>query len=164
AAAPTEWFSEVERVHDFVLYVAERDDVAWAPFVPRQVDRLFQVGRGDGPPREVGRAPGATPLQEQGLVDLLLLQPAGLQRPSGAEAGLDATGAGRVFHRRRGIVDDIKRLARVLTGESVGLVLSGGGARAYAHVGAIKALRERNAPIDFVGGSSMGAIVGAGLA
>ena len=164
AAAPTEWFSEVERVHDFVLYVAERDDVAWAPFVPRQVDRLFQVGRGDGPPREVGRAPGATPLQEQGLVDLLLLQPAGLQRPSGAEAWLDATGAGRVFHLRRGVVDDIKRLARVLTGESVGLVLSGGGARAYAHVGAIKALRERNVPIDFVGGSSMGAIVGAGLA
>ena len=46
AAAPTEWFSEVERTHDFVLYVAERDETAWAPFVPRQVDRLFRVGRG----------------------------------------------------------------------------------------------------------------------
>eukprot|EP01036_Dinobryon_divergens_P038852 gene38852-51075_t len=47
---------------------------------------------------------------------------------------------------------------------SVGLVLSGGGARAYAHIGAIKALRERGVPIDFVGGASMGAIVAAGVA
>ena len=52
----------------------------------------------------------------------------------------------------------------MLTGQSVGLVLSGGGARAYAHVGAIRALREKNVPIDFVGGVSMGAIVAAGLA
>ena len=56
------------------------------------------------------------------------------------------------------------RLARILTGQSVGLVLSGGGARAYAHVGAIRALRERGVPIDFVGGVSMGAIIAAGLA
>jgi NTE family protein len=46
----------------------------------------------------------------------------------------------------------------------VGLVLSGGGARAYAHVGAVRALRERGTPIDFVGGASMGAVVAAGVA
>jgi NTE family protein len=57
---------------------------------------------------------------------------------------------------------DLQRLARVLTGQSVGLVLSGGGARAYAHIGAIQALRERGVPFDFVGGSSMGAIIAAG--
>jgi NTE family protein len=55
-------------------------------------------------------------------------------------------------------------MARVLTGQSVGLVLSGGAARAYAHIGAIRALREAKVPIDFVGGSSMGAIIAAGLA
>jgi NTE family protein len=46
----------------------------------------------------------------------------------------------------------------------VGLVLSGGGARAYAHVGAIRAMHEAKVPIDFVGGSSMGAVVAAGVA
>ena len=55
-------------------------------------------------------------------------------------------------------------MARTITGMSVGLVLSGGGARAYAHVGAIRALREAGVPIDFVGGASMGAIVAAGVA
>ena len=164
ATAPTEWFSEVERVHDFVLYVAERDETQWAPFVPRQVDRLFQVARGDRIPQEQERPLGAATLQDQALVDLVLLQPSGLERPSGSEAWLDATGAARVFHVRRGNDRDFARMARVLTGQSIGLVLSGGGARAYAHVGAIKALRERGVPIDFVGGSSMGAVVGAGLA
>jgi len=164
ASAPTEWFSEVERVHDFVLYVAERDETSWAPFVPRQVDRLFRVGRGDRAAEPEGPLAGASTLQDQGLVDLILLQPVDTQRPHGSEAWLDATSAARIFHVRRGSAPDFQRLARVLTGQSVGLVLSGGGARAYAHVGAIKALRERNVPIDFVGGSSMGAIVGAGLA
>jgi len=42
----------------------------------------------------------------------------------------------------------------------IGLVLSGGGARGGAHVGVLKALEEMNVPIDFVAGTSMGAIIG----
>jgi NTE family protein len=58
----------------------------------------------------------------------------------------------------------MERLARLLTGRSVSLVLSGGGARGFSHIGAIKALREYGMPLDLVGGTSMGAIIGAGLA
>jgi NTE family protein len=160
--APTEWFSEVERTHDFVLYVAETGDGGWRQVVSRQVDRLFRVGRGDRKP--MAPDAGALPLQSQHLVDLILLQPASLERPQGSEAWLDATAATRLFHLRRSNDADYERMARVLTGQSVGVVFSGGGARAYAHVGAIKALREHGVPIDFVGGVSMGAVVGAGLA
>ena len=46
-------------------------------------------------------------------------------------------------------------------GQTVGLVLSGGGAKGIAHIGIIKALEENNVPIDYVAGTSMGAIVGA---
>ncbi len=60
--------------------------------------------------------------------------------------------------------DDCRRLARIIAGKSVGLVLSGGGARAYAHIGAVHALREANCPIDFIGGASMGAIIAAAVA
>ncbi len=45
--------------------------------------------------------------------------------------------------------------------QTVGLVLSGGGAKGIAHVGLIKALEENNIPIDYITGTSMGAIVGA---
>lgn len=44
--------------------------------------------------------------------------------------------------------------------ESVGLVLSGGGAKGVAHIGVIKALEDNDIPIDYVTGTSMGAIVG----
>ena len=45
--------------------------------------------------------------------------------------------------------------------QSIGLVLSGGGANGIAHVGVIKALEENNIPIDFITGTSSGAFVGA---
>jgi len=49
---------------------------------------------------------------------------------------------------------------RPSTGQSVGLVLSGGGAKGIAHIGVIKALEENDIPIDYVTGTSMGAIIG----
>jgi len=162
--APTEWFSTVERQHDFVLYVAEAHETAWKHVVGRQVDRLFRVGLGDRDPPAVIPSYASGPLQDQRLVDLILLQPASVTHPKGSAEWLDATQAARLFHVRQNGMADVQRLARVLTGQSVGLVLSGGGARAYAHVGAIQALRERGVPIDFVGGASMGAVVAAGLA
>ncbi|KAK3076584.1 phosphatidylcholine and lysophosphatidylcholine phospholipase, partial [Coniosporium uncinatum] len=56
---------------------------------------------------------------------------------------------------------DFHRLARRLCGKSVGLVLGGGGARGIAHVGIIRALEEAGIPIDIVGGTSIGAFIGA---
>ncbi|MEG0518100.1 MAG: patatin-like phospholipase family protein [Bacteroidales bacterium] len=44
--------------------------------------------------------------------------------------------------------------------QSVGLVLSGGGAKGLSHIGVIKALEENDIPIDYICGTSMGAIVG----
>lgn len=161
--APMEWFSNVERDHDFVLYAVESGQDAWKHVVGRQVDRLFRVGRGDQPPPPVATR-AYEPLQRQRLVDLILVQTATCVRPKGSEAWLDATQAARLFHIRDGDAHDIARIARLITGQSVGLVLSGGGARAYAHIGAIRALREFGVPIDFVGGASMGGIVAAGLA
>ena len=43
----------------------------------------------------------------------------------------------------------------------VGLVLSGGGAKGFAHIGALKVIEEAGVQIDYIGGTSMGAIIGA---
>ncbi len=48
-----------------------------------------------------------------------------------------------------------------VTAQSVGLVLSGGGAKGLSHIGVIKALEENNIPIDYIAGTSMGAIIAA---
>ena len=56
---------------------------------------------------------------------------------------------------------DFHRLARRLCGKSVGLVLGGGGARGISQIGVIRALEEAGVPIDIVGGTSIGAFIGA---
>ena len=56
---------------------------------------------------------------------------------------------------------DFHRLARRLCGKSIGLVLGGGGARGLAHIGIIKAVEEAGIPIDIIGGTSIGAFIGA---
>jgi len=56
---------------------------------------------------------------------------------------------------------DISRLARLLSGSAIAVVLGGGGARGLAHVGVLRALTEAGVPIDMIGGTSQGAFVGA---
>jgi NTE family protein len=158
-----EWLSLIEQTHDFVLYCAEQDEAAWAGLCARQVDRLFVMGDMGGPAR-MPPVQRSGSLEEHQLTDLILLRPADGPAPRDTVRWLKAVDPARWFHVREGLVDDEARVARVLTATCVGLVLSGGGARAYAHLGAIAALREAGVPFDFVGGSSMGAVIGAGVA
>lgn len=162
-SSATEWFSRVEDAHDYVLYVAEADEPAWASLCARQVDRLFMIGDPLlAPPAAPPHAPpGPGPRQ---LTDLILLRDPRMAKPANTRVWIDALTPGRWFHAVEGLASDAERMARVVTGSAVGLVLSGGGARAYAHIGAIRALREAGVPLDFIGGASMGAVVGAGPA
>lgn len=59
---------------------------------------------------------------------------------------------------------DFARVRRYILGITTGLVLGGGGARGLAHLGVFKALHERKQEIDFIGGTSQGAFMGACLA
>jgi|GEM_PF-7015557 len=71
------------------------------------------------------------------------------------------------FKRHHHIQDrreDYARLYRYMTGQAIGLVMSGGGFRGYAHCGLVKALFDAKVPIDAIGGSSVGAGIGAVLA
>lgn len=56
---------------------------------------------------------------------------------------------------------DYLRLIRFMLGKPVGLVLGGGGARGWVHIGTIKAMQELNIPIDIIGGTSVGSLVAA---
>lgn len=59
---------------------------------------------------------------------------------------------------------DRDRLARRLVGRRVGLALSSGGAHGLAHIGVLKVLEEEKIPVDFVGGTSMGSVIGSAYA
>ena len=64
-----------------------------------------------------------------------------------------------MFRKIYGIVIFVFVTLNVLS-QDVGLVLSGGAARGLAHLGVIKALEENGIPIDYITGTSMGAIIG----
>ncbi|HYC97932.1 patatin-like phospholipase family protein [Brevundimonas sp.] len=162
-SSASEWFSRVEDAHDFVLYVAEMDEPAWGALCARQVDRVFVVGAGlMAPPNRP--LPHAGVLDAQRRTDLILLRDPRMAHPANTAVWLDAIGPGRWFQAVEGDQADAERMGRVITGSAVGVVMSGGGARAYSHIGALKALKEAGVPIDFVGGASMGAVIAAGPA
>jgi NTE family protein len=152
-------FEEVETAHDVVILTARVADTTWYKFVLRHADRFLVLARWDARPAKPFplSLDESSPSRKFRLVDLVMVREG--TRSCAAADWADAIGADRVFHL--GGAPAIARLARVIAGKSVGLVLSGGGARAYAHIGAVKAMRERGAPIDFVAGASMGAIIGA---
>jgi NTE family protein len=159
-----ERLSALEAAHDYVLLAAEREDHRFAAFCGRQIDRLALVGGADTPLPDAPIPFAAAALQRHRLLDFILRQPAGARRPVDSDRWLSAAPASRLFQVRQDNADDLARLARIYAGRSVGLALSGGGARAYAHVGVARALRELGVPIDFVAGTSMGAVIAAGLA
>ncbi|XP_017653142.1 patatin-like phospholipase domain-containing protein 7 isoform X6 [Nannospalax galili] len=89
--------------------------------------------------------------------DCILIVGLGEQEPTVGEVEMYT----RVFQRPPDRHSDFSRLARVLTGNAIALVLGGGGARGCAQVGILKALAECGIPVDMVGGTSIGAFMGA---
>jgi NTE family protein len=162
-----EWFARCETFNTFVLYRADATLTPWTELCLRQADCLVVVRSADNDlptmlPFEIEAAqPGAIFHRRR---ELVLLHEGHDPRP-GSTAPLLAGGLyGQHHHVRLDLQSDFDRLARLITGHAVGVVLAGGGARAFTHVGAIKALRESGVPIDQAAGTSMGAIVAAGVA
>lgn len=84
--------------------------------------------------------------------------------PAGSVDTKRRFGADHLHHRFGRSRRDDRRLARLITGSGTGLVLGGGGARGFAHLGVYRALRELGIDIDIFGGSSIGSPLAAGMA
>ncbi len=155
----TMWFHELESRSDFVVYAAEAEDTPWTQLCIRQADALLLTAPAAGEPgpwRRLEQHEHAAQRSE------LLLVHDDRFRPGAAARWLDGLPGVRCHHLRTAA--DYARVVRLLTGRAVGLVLSGGGARGFAHLGVVRALREHGVPVDLVGGTSMGGILAAGVA
>ncbi len=64
-----------------------------------------------------------------------------------------------IYHIRSAKDADLRRFVRLVTNQAIGVVLAGGGAKGFGHIGAMKALAEMNVEYDVIAGTSMGAIV-----
>ncbi len=164
AEQTAEWFNAFEAAHDIVFYRGDAPDSPWTHQCLRQADRVFLLASSDRPlPLRPLDMP-AFKERATGLPELLLLHPHGRSETLPEHFALRTGLFESHHHIRAGRNEDIHRLARFVSGRAVGLVLAGGGARGFAHIGVIKALMEAGVPFDNLGGTSMGAIIAAGLA
>ncbi len=141
---------------DRVVVSAAADDEAWS-FCLRQADHVVLVAAADLNPAGDGatiRCPGvAGP-------DLVLVG----RRPTedSLREWCAATSARQITCVEAGLSVALRPLVARLTGESVGVVMAGGGARAFAHIGVLQELEDAGIAVDRVAGCSVGAII-AGL-
>ena len=139
---PTGWSHRATGVADQVVIIAD----ATASPEPGEVERALTSSTRATDPRRARRT-------------LVLVHPPETKLPSGTGEWLSRRDVDAHHHVRAGDQADIARVARALSGRAVGVALGGGGARGFAHLGVVKALREMRIPIDYIGGTSMGAIM-----
>ncbi|XP_018800224.1 PREDICTED: neuropathy target esterase sws isoform X1 [Bactrocera latifrons] len=184
----TSWLAQQEDRNTITLYQCDSSLSAWTQRCMRQADVVLIVGLGDHAPtvgkfeREIDRLAMRT---QKELV--LLYHESSSSKPKNTLQWLNVRPwvtkhhhlqcPRRMFTRKSqyrindlysrvlmsepNMHSDCSRLARWLTGNSIGLVLGGGGARGAAHIGMLKAIQEAGIPIDMVGGVSIGALMGA---
>jgi len=145
-----------EAAHDLVLLDAGRlgSGRPWDRFCLQQADRILAVTYGEGQPD-----PGLVGPELLGCDLVLVDSTPRTGRVTGWAALLDPIESHVI--RTTSWDADIGRMARRLSGRSVGIVLSGGGARAFSHIGVLEELMAAGITIDRVMGVSMGAFVGA---
>jgi NTE family protein len=157
----------LEAEHDFVLLVGDAAPNAWTRRCIRNSDEMLLVA-------DPTQAPAVHPVESvcldgrparsEAAEVLVLLHPADAVTPRGARGWLTRRPVTSHVNLRLGLERDMARLARLLSRTAVGLVLAGGGARGFAHLGIWRALRERGIEADVLGGTSIGAIMAALIA
>jgi len=155
--------NDLEECCDYVVYQASMMDKKWTQQVLRQADQIVLIAdvRHNSVNYDDSRnllLDSASQLTRKSLV---LLHQAGDNVASIDSKWGKQLSFERVYPIKEGSLTDIQRLARLLTNNAVGVVLGGGGAKGFAHVGVLQALQEAGIPIDMIGGNSMGALIGA---
>jgi len=161
-----EWLNLQESQYQFVIYQTDSGVSEWTERCIRQADRVILLANASG---DSSRYAVESLLDDSERVGapkrmLVLLHPSGSRRPEDTARWLRGRKLDEFHHVRLDHPGDFARLARFLAGRAIGLVLGGGGARGFAHIGVLRALLEANVPIDMVGGTSMGASIAAQFA
>lgn len=160
----TDWFNRFEATHDVIFYQGDKPDSAWSHFCVRQADRVLLLAAADTKLKLHPFARGSFKHEGSPPPELLLLHPSGTRYALPEHIELRRDLFGTHHHVREGHSDDVMRLARFIAGSAIHIVMAGGGARGFAHIGVLKALKEAGVPFDYVAGTSMGGLIAAGIA
>ena len=160
------WLQDQENDYRFLVYHCGAGNTDWSHFALRHSDMVLMVGDAslDPAPRDwetdLLETSGSTIARQL----LVLLQPPSNESIKGTSRWLADRRIDFHVHVREDKPDDLSRVTRIVSGNALGLVLAGGAARGFAHLGVHRAMEELGLPVDWVGGTSIGAIMGAAIA
>ena len=159
------WISDQEDRYRLVVFIADDERPRWTAFIQRQSDLVLWVADADDDPQRCAERQGALRPEH---VDIghhfLVLTRDANAAPKETRRWLDALETDHHLHHRNGHDGDLQRIVRIVRGEGFGLVLGGGAARGFAELGVYRAMSEIGVPVDWVGGTSIGSIMGAAIA
>lgn len=154
-----------EHEYDHLLLEADPTPSTWNRICQGYADKIVLLA-------DAAMGPGVTEIEhwlfsevkrQHAQVELVLVHPEAAM-PKQTNRWLAVRKVNRHHHIRLGNTLDMGRVARFLSGNAVAVVLAGGGARGFAHLGVIRALQESGIAIDALGGASFGALAATGVA
>ncbi len=150
-----------EAAFEQALYVADRPQSAWTQRCLRQADCVVLVARAGDEPQSLAAIETHLAGNRFRWVELVILDDRTGRQGNTSTPWAERLGARLTYPLNPQSRVDTEYLARQLSGRAVGVVLSGGGARAFAHIGVLRALREAQIPYDLLGGTNLGGLVSA---
>ncbi len=151
----------IENTSDYVLFHATEDETSWLEKIMPQADAFYLL-------KDFEESEQITPAESKLFgkqsefqltkKNLVLLHPDGQKLPHNTARFFKDRSLDLHYHIRLDHPGDVQRMARFMTGNAIGIALSGGGARGIAHGGVILSLREKGIPIDFYSGTSIGTL------
>jgi len=156
-----------ENSHDYLLLEVDYGPSIWAEKSVAYADIIVFVVN-ENTPRALAEKRMKETLRAAGEpgpeLELVIVHPPATVVPRKTEEWLAVLKGARHLHITLEGESGFDRLARFYSGNAVTLVLGGGGALGFAHIGVLRVLREAGVPIDAVGGTSIGGIVAGGIA
>lgn len=160
----TSWMNQLERDNRYIIYLADPTLSQWTQRCIEQADRILFVGSSTASHALHPVEQAIQAQYPQVRTELILLHPESTTMPSGTANWLDVRSVHTHHHIRLNDASHIRRTARRLTGHATGIVFGGGGARGMAHLGVIRGFEDEDIIIDMIGGTSIGALIGAAYA
>lgn len=164
----TAWLDDRESRYSHVLYVADHEWDAWTHRCLNRADRILLLAditeSSDPCDMEKKLVAMFEPREHCPRIEYAFLHPPDTVAPKNTSKWLKNRDMAAYHHIRMEDQSHYARLARRLTSTAYGLILSGGGARGYVHLGVHKAIEEKGITIDYIGGTSMGGLLGGAMA
>lgn len=154
---------ETELSADYVVVEIGTEESRWANRAAGLVDRMLVVVEPSTPAQRMAQLKRLAESSGEAPRTLVVVR-RDTEAPEATHALKQGVAADTAIHILRGDPTSTRRLARLAVGRGQALVLSGGGARGFAHIGVYRALVENGFEVDLVGGTSMGGIIAAVIA